>query len=866
MLGETTDPFAPLSDDEKAGASALKVKAPDRVPILPVPDDAPPMNFKMPSEGGAPTGIWAYRDRAGRLLGYDARFDWVENGEPKKNVRPVTFCQVGEQQLWRSKAFPSPRPLYGLEKLEARPDAPVVIAEGCKSTDAAGRLLPDYVPITWPGGSNATSMADWSVLYDRNVLIWPDRDRQSDLDGVELPYEGQPGTIAAINITDKLREVARTVRVLDLADWDCSDGWDAADALAEGWTAERTASFVETRAVTIDLTAAPAGAGGNRPVIRIRAGELHNIATEAECALIASDAPIYIRGGLVRPVVDEMPASHGHRTKVARLAEVDGNTLVDHLSRSADFQRFNVRLNDWVRADPPRDVAATIISRDGEWSFRRLAGVITAPTLRPDGSLLSRRGYDPATQLLLLDPPPLPPIPERPTRSDAVKALKKLDALLDGFPFVDDASRSVALSGLITPVIRGAMPAAPLHATSAPVAGSGKSYLVDLSSAILTGDRAPVIAAAAKEEETEKRLDAVLLNGQPIISIDNVNGQLGGDKLCQMIERPVVNIRVLGESKMVRIENRAAVFATGNNIQLVGDMVRRVLLCSLDPGVERPELRQFSTSPFDMIIADRGAYIAAALTVARAYIVAGFPDELPPLASFEGWSKFVRSALVWLDRDDPLATMEAARADDPVLSTLGGLLTAWHDAIGTTARSAGGVVEIGNSRDPLGALIHGGLHTALYEVAEDRGGGISAKRLGHYLKSHEGRVVSGLRVESAVDSHSKQKVWKVCGVCGDLRVSVGSNAGVSQNITHDAKNGREAVDIPANPRKPRSEPVGEFPHGNPALKPLSGPEAGGHSLSRSVFAADGSISRNRYGEWSLPGEDPDDPNDPANQF
>jgi len=226
----------------------------------------------------------------------------------------------------------------------------------------------------------------------------------------------------------------------------------------------------------------PCEGSSARPLIEVRAGELHTMASEGEAALVTAGAPFYIRSGIVRPIVEDVPAAHGRRTKVARLAEVTCDMLVAHLSRSAAWTKFDGRKKRSVATDPPRVVAATIMSRDGEWSFPRLAGVITTPTLRPDGTILSKPGYDRATQLLLLDPPVLPAIPAKPSRANAVDALALLDALLVEFPFVDDASRSVALSGLITPVVRGAMEVAPLHATSAPVAGSGKSYIIDLAS------------------------------------------------------------------------------------------------------------------------------------------------------------------------------------------------------------------------------------------------------------------------------------------------------------------------------------------------------------------------------------------------
>lgn len=496
--------------------------------------------------------------------------------------------------------------------------------------------------------------------------------------------------------------------------------------------------------------------------ILVRQGALHIIATEAESALIQMGAPLFVRGGsIVRPVVDEMAASHGRRTKVARLCIVDAATLVDHLSRSANWVKFNVRKNDNVPTDPPINVALTILTRDGEWRFRKLAGVITTPTLRPDGSILSDRGYDEATQLLLLDPPKLPPISERPSRKEALEALSVLDHLLDEFPFVNEASRSVALSGLITPVVRGAMQVAPLHATTAPVAGSGKSYIIDLASAVAIGERAPVIAAGRTEEETEKRLGAALLNGQPIVSIDNVNGELGGDALCQMIERPVVSVRPLGVSKLVKIESRATCFATGNNIHLVGDMTRRVLMCGLDPNVERPELRTFQANPFDAVLADRGKYVAAALTVARAYATAGYPQPRPALASFEDWSRVVRSALVWLGRADPVDTMDRARAEDPILTTLSGLLNAWYSAAGNSARTTGAIKDLANSHDKATREQRDALREALLEVADDRRGGIDTKRLGRWLGMYAGRIVDGLKLVAGDDSHAKQRTWKV---------------------------------------------------------------------------------------------------------
>ncbi|HZV05857.1 MAG TPA: bifunctional DNA primase/polymerase [Gemmataceae bacterium] len=419
------------------------------------------------------------------------------------------------------------------------------------------------------------------------------------------------------------------------------------------------------------------------PAIEVRGGELSNLASRGEEVLNAAGVQIFQRSRqLVRPVIEEVDATRGRKTKTCQLIPVVPDYLRDLLCRHARWEMLVGK--KYVAIDPPRGVAATMLARTGEWRlFPAVCGVTSAPTMRPDGSLVTEAGFDPKTGLLLVEPPPMPVIPEAPTKADAEAALKLLEDLLVGFPFVDDVARAGALSALITAVARGAFPVAPLHASRAPTAGSGKSFLWDIVAAIIIGHPMPVISTGKDEIEMEKRLGAALMTGQPLISIDNISGELGGDALCQIIERPVVDIRVLGQSKNMRIEARGtSLYATGNNFTLVGDVCRRVITINLDAGLERPELRQFEFDPVERVLADRGKYIAAALTICRAYFVTGRPDKARKLASFEGWSDTVRSALIWLGKEDPVKSMEFARQEDPELVELAEMLEAWSEAMG----------------------------------------------------------------------------------------------------------------------------------------------------------------------------------------
>jgi putative DNA primase/helicase len=214
-------PFAPVSGAGARRSAKVKAKWISVVPMLP---DAPPPPATYPTLG-KPSGRWTYTDATGAVLGYVLRF------EPK-TFRPLTLWRnaaTGKLE-WRRESWPPKRPLYGLQRLAERPDAPVVVCEGEKATDAATRLLPGFVAVTSPNGSKSAGKADWSPLKGRAVTVWPD----ADPPGRE--YARQVAKLATA-------AGAATVAILSPPS-DVKDGWDAADALAEGWRPERAAELV----------------------------------------------------------------------------------------------------------------------------------------------------------------------------------------------------------------------------------------------------------------------------------------------------------------------------------------------------------------------------------------------------------------------------------------------------------------------------------------------------------------------------------------------------------------------------------------------------------------------------------------------
>jgi putative DNA primase/helicase len=217
------DAFAPLRG---ASAPAPAGKKRNLVPVMPVPADAP----RPPAHSlGVAVRTWRYPDASGALLGFVHRFDGADGD---KQFRPQTLWRNGDTGAleWRWESWSAPRPLYGLDRLAARPSAPVVTVEGEKACDAARRLLPGHVVVTSPNGSKSAKKADWTPLRGRHVTIWP------DADAAGLAY--------ALAVAESLNGLAASARIAS-PPINCAVGWDAADCEADGWTERQVAVFLD---------------------------------------------------------------------------------------------------------------------------------------------------------------------------------------------------------------------------------------------------------------------------------------------------------------------------------------------------------------------------------------------------------------------------------------------------------------------------------------------------------------------------------------------------------------------------------------------------------------------------------------------
>lgn len=232
--------------------------------VRPVPETAPKVSFKHHHRQDSDIDhVAEYRDNDG-LHGYVVRFRTSDGG---KDPIPRTWSESTGRggTMWKWRQWDEPRPLYlpGHERPAART---VVLVEGEKKADALHQLLqagvPDvYCVASWPGGCKAWKKADWSWLTGAHVLAWPDCDaKREPLTRAEakeaadelakqvlaqakplLAAEKQPGMAAMLGIGALLQaEHGCKVQLLPIpSPGEVADGWDCADAIAEGWPLER---------------------------------------------------------------------------------------------------------------------------------------------------------------------------------------------------------------------------------------------------------------------------------------------------------------------------------------------------------------------------------------------------------------------------------------------------------------------------------------------------------------------------------------------------------------------------------------------------------------------------------------------------
>ncbi|MEQ9335159.1 hypothetical protein [Thalassobaculum sp.] len=419
--------------------------------------------------------------------------------------------------------------------------------------------------------------------------------------------------------------------------------------------------------------------------------------------ILSNAGGLYDRGVPVRLAVDRLL-----RAAVAQVVTPDSLVRIAHeVCRPFALKELRDGTVVEKNARLPRSLAVMYLDWRGEWHLPPLNGIASAPVLENDGTIHCDGGYDRASGLWRENVPALEGlVPDYPTRGDATAALRLIRESFKTFCFADASTlrdeatgiefvdtsmppgqdESGFLVALMTAVCRPSLHLAPailIHAAPMSGAGAGKGLLARCISIIAFGREPHAVTSGSTAEELEKRISAELMEGSPVLFLDNLNNKaFKSDLLASAITERPARVRVLGRSQMVQLNASALVILTGNGLSVAEDLARRFIAIELDPRTENPEARAFPNDIQAEVTARRPELLAALLTIWRWGRLARDLPKGRTLGSFPRWCPWVRDPLLALGCCDPAERVSEAKERDGQRQVIAEFFSAWWDSYG----------------------------------------------------------------------------------------------------------------------------------------------------------------------------------------
>jgi len=448
---------------------------------------------------------------------------------------------------------------------------------------------------------------------------------------------------------------------------------------------------------------------------------------------ISEPSPLFVRDGRL---VSLRPSRGG-----LSLVEVTEPQMMGVLVRMADWYKPSAR--DEVKdTTPDRALVQDLLAFPAP-GIQPIEAVIDTPIFGKDGELLAAPGYHPSERLWLQPGTGLGQLEIPPAPSDnEILAAKRLllDELLGDFPFVDPGDRAHALAALLLPFARRMVDGfTPLHLVEAPTPGSGKGLLCDLIAILATGRACEARSLPGHDDEIRKMVTAELSKSRPIVLLDNIKERktLDSSALAAVVTTDPWTDRILGESRMVSLPNKALWLITGNNPALSDELTRRCVRIRIDAQLDQPWRRTgFRHDPITTWAkAHRPRLVSAALTLIQAWVSAGRPAGAHRLGSFESWSQTVGGILEVAGVTGFLTNLDALYAE------CNAQRQAW-DAFITTWWTVGG----GDTRRVRELDLFCEEHDLLVSVRGDGNDRSRQIRLGKALGQMKGKTHQGRRI------------------------------------------------------------------------------------------------------------------------
>ena len=487
----------------------------------------------------------------------------------------------------------------------------------------------------------------------------------------------------------------------------------------------------------------------NKARIRVIPGELNRVISACELAL-AAEGKHYQANGLIVSIGKDPSTGDVNSVLTGEPA------LTKVLAACIDFEKFDNRIGKWVRCDPPQR-HVNLLSRAESYSHLPvLNGLARQPYFREaDGTLVTQPGYDPASKMFGEFDPAEFPLPE-PTEVAARQALARLRHLIREFRFNSDYDEATALAAILTAVVRPSLELAPGFHTKAPAMSSGKSTLNAVIGQFAGPGPNVNISYPYQKDEAVKVILALLLTTPAVIDFDDMEHDWFAHGIIKrMFTNPTITDRILGVSKTATVGTRSLFLGSGNNVGPQRDLLRRVMVINLNARTDSAVSIQYEGAPLETLRADRGRFVADALTLIMAWQRAGQPRAaVPNLASYgKQWADYCRHPLIWLGLPDPAAGLFEQIRHDPDADHLAHLLSAWHAMFGSAPMTIRRLLEKVSDRGDCD------LHDALLELPFVERDEINRSKMGGYLKRNANRIVDGFELQKSAST--ERNAWRV---------------------------------------------------------------------------------------------------------
>jgi len=475
-------------------------------------------------------------------------------------------------------------------------------------------------------------------------------------------------------------------------------------------------------------------------------------------AALGSHDRVFQRGGFLTLL---RARQWGKGLDIVQMTAADVRSLVSTRARLMEW-RYVAEKKKKLPCEsfpPPRQHCIEIEKRVEHPGVKPITGVLHAPSIRPDGSLLQTPGYDVATGYYYEPTEAFPAVADQPTQADAMGALQRLCVPWRTFPFADESSRYVplaaALSLLARPAIEGPVPAFCADAT---VSGSGKTLAFEVANYLATGEWAGT--TTYHPEQTERQLAGVSLEGKASLLFDNIAMPFGDEAIEAALTSMVRASRRLGVTGQIYMPWRTVVMATGNKLRLSTDMHRRAILCRYETQVEDPtrvvhpirDLRAWT-------VANRAQCVADMLTVLRYHFVARPDHPEPGFGGYDCWAQVVRGALLSAGAPDILQSRPEPEEDEHRLAA--GELLELLEPLGrfTTAELLRRMQGVNLDEISDDSRIRDAVRQLQSKFEQERRLAVDAQGLGRILKRLHHVIVNGRRLTHGGKSDGHRKWW-----------------------------------------------------------------------------------------------------------